>query len=185
MRDAIAAGVCAPRPPSNSALKVGKKLLQSVNQLAKGSLAAFAANDTIPQGFSGSLNELRPRAHQISQALASIREQSADKVRAIERDALYVLNCVKHLASGFVRGNQKLLKELVNLCKAWAALVIQALKVFDEGKDPDGQPQLAAFEKVAVMIETRLVLICKKCGLPLSGAVTRLDGVNYHVRCLE
>ena len=93
------------------------------------------------------------------------------------------MNCVKYLASGYVRGDAKLLGRLVDYCKAWAGQIIGAMKDMDEKGACDAGAQREAMEKLLRFVRTKLVQCCAACSKPLSGNVSTIDGVSYHADC--
>jgi hypothetical protein len=78
-----------------TALSVGKAMAKAIAELAKGHLAAFRENESIPVGFAGSLAALPECAASISQELARGPSE------LLQQRILYYLNC-KHLIDLFV-----------------------------------------------------------------------------------
>jgi hypothetical protein len=91
---------------------------------------------------------------------------------------------VKHLASGYVRGNTALLNKLVEQSKAWASQLIMAMRDFDEKGQCSVEAQRSQLELLTRFIGERLVQTCRSCGKPLSGNISTIDGVSYHTACV-
>ena len=163
----------------HTALFVGKEIVLSVAQLSRGELAGFDSGDEIPNGFAGSMEAMRPRAQLIASLLLN------GPSSALLLHTLYVLNCVKHVASGFIRGNESRLTRLMELCRAWAAELVRSMKDFEQNEPVNVETVDGAVQRLIVFVETEVLLTCHACQVPLSGRIATVDGINYHLACFE
>lgn len=168
--------------PLHSALSIGKAVATAMGELSKGHLASFQDGVVVPTGYSACLIALTDSARRISSELLK-RGPSQELHTAL----MFLCNCIKHLAAGFVRGDTKKRGALIDAMKTWATCLVIAMKEHDDrGKCDEAalNSHTRAIDALVAFVSKELVERCAKCQQALSGNITIVDGQSFHEKCL-
>lgn len=164
----------SPPPSRGQTLIVAKSLTTCIAELSRLQTAQFASVDAIPSGLAGSLTMLPGT----EERLDSLLPRGAGP--ELQRALIYFMNLLKHLSSGYLKGDPTRLRELVQHVKGWANKVILAMKEHEETGTCSTRDASEALRELHKHVVTKVVLSCGACHKAISGSYTTADGCSFH-----